>query len=147
MSSPHGVTHPKCMKSPLLLDRPSTQSWAGVPCRVDVPAMNSSFRTSHVVSSHETLVMQWAPGCSQNMCKIPNRLSACADLFSTCIPTFTPSSLHSPLPYPYQDSICMPSSLGESLPHHWSSVLDFVKKKKKNFKFPGPLIVEKPMRF
>lgn len=77
------------MESPLLLDRPSTQSWAGVPSRVDVPAMNSSFRTSHEVSSHETLVMQWAPGRSQNTCKIPNRLSACADLVSTCTSTFT----------------------------------------------------------
>lgn len=77
------------MESPLLLDRPSTQSWAGVPSRVDVPAMNSSFRTSHEVSSHETLVMQWAPGHSQNTCKIPSRLSACADLVSTCTSTFT----------------------------------------------------------
>ena len=126
------------MESPLLLDRPSTQLWAGVPCRVDVPAMNSSFRTSHEVSSHETLVMQWAPSCSQNMCKIPNRLSACADLVSTCTPTFTPSSLHSPLPDPYQDSICMPSSLGESLPHHWFRVLDFAKKKKKKIQTSCP---------
>ena len=86
------------MESLLLLDRPSTQSRAGVPCRVDVPSMNSSFRTSHEVSSHETLVMQWAPCCSQNTCKIPNRLSACADLVSTYTSNFTSLSLHPALP-------------------------------------------------
>ena len=91
--------------------------------------------------------MQWAPSCSQNMCKIPNRLSACADLVSTCTPTFTPSSLHSPLPDPYQDSICMPSSLGESLPHDWFRVLDFAKKKKKNSNFLPPSLWRNPWDF
>ena len=138
--------HPKCMESLLLLDRPSTQSRAGVPRRVDVPSMNSSFRTSHEVSSHETLVMRWAPCCSQNTCKIPNRLSAYADLVSTYTSTFTSLSCILLCPNLHQDSTCMSRTLGESLPHHFSSVLDCAKKKKK-IRLPAPLIVEKPMRF